>query len=69
MYEVYIVQKYPHITSLGYLHRTPSRLPLYMLPNIFPNEACAHPSKRMSGHRVMVVIEAPMEQRVEIEIL
>ena len=42
MYAPYVFQHHPHITSLGYLHKPPSRLPSSMFPNLLPPEAIPH---------------------------
>ena len=36
MHAPYVVYHHPHIPSLGYLHRTPSRIHPSMLPNLLP---------------------------------
>ena len=43
MFAPYVVPQYPHITPLGYLDTSSSRLPSYVLPH--------HSSKTMSEHR------------------
>ena len=51
MYSPYVVSHHPHITSLVYPHRTTSRLPSFVLPNLLPPGVCPHSSRSMSKHR------------------
>ena len=51
MHAPYVVSNHPHIPPLGYLHRQPSILTYYMLPNIIHTDTIPHSSRRMSKHR------------------
>ena len=46
MYEPYVVPHYPHIPSLGYLHRQSSTLPSSMLPDHYPKNISEHTGNR-----------------------
>ena len=51
IYAPRVVQHYPHIPPLGYLHKSTIRIPSSMLPHLFPPKARVPYSKSTSEHR------------------
>ena len=51
MYTPYVVAHQPLITSLGRLHRPPSRLPSFIFPNLLLPDALPGNSSKLGEHR------------------
>ena len=53
MYAPCVVAHHPHIPTLGYLHRQPSRITSSMFPSLLPPEESPHYSRRMNKHIII----------------